>query len=207
VLMEARAQVAARVLVASWAPVARAPVTIRALVVSLHFTSDFFVSLLPRLAARVAAADCRARAQAVLPQPSGSRSQTRCSLHLLVLQRRHVTVPEPFSYPARRFLYARDRRLLHSLHRHGTHLINGHRPRGWTSDLSPGGLPQPSRSRSQTRCSLHLLLLRRRPVTVPEPFSYPARRFLYARDRRRPLQPPHTRYPSRQRTPPQRLDL
>ncbi len=28
-----------------------------------------------------------------------------------------------------------DRRCLHSLHRHGTRPVNGHRPRGWTSDL------------------------------------------------------------------------
>jgi hypothetical protein len=84
----------------------------------------------PRLAARVAAADRRARAQAVLPQPSGSRSKTRWSLHLPLLRRRHVTVPELFSYPARRFLNVRDRRRLHSLHRRGTRLVNGHRPRG-----------------------------------------------------------------------------
>jgi hypothetical protein len=83
----------------------------------------------PSLAARVAAADRRARAQAVLPQPSGSRFQTRWSLHLPLLWRRHETVPEPFSYPARRFLHARDRRRLHSLHRRGTRLVNGHHPR------------------------------------------------------------------------------
>ncbi len=51
---------------------------------------------MPRLAACVAAADRRARAQAVLPQSSASRSQTRWSLHLLLLRRRHMTVPEPF---------------------------------------------------------------------------------------------------------------
>jgi hypothetical protein len=45
----------------------------------------------PRLAARVAAADRQARAQAVAPQPSGSRSQTHWSLHLLLLWRRHKT--------------------------------------------------------------------------------------------------------------------
>jgi hypothetical protein len=84
----------------------------------------------PRLAARVAAADRRARAQAVLPQPSESRFQTRWSLHLPLLWRRHETVLEPFFYPARRFLHARDRRRLHSLHRRGTRLVNGHRPRG-----------------------------------------------------------------------------
>jgi hypothetical protein len=90
---------------------------------------------MPRLAARVVAADRWARAQAVLLQPSRSRSQTRWSLHLLLLWCRHETVPEPFSYPVRRFLHARDRWRLHSLHRRGTRLVNGHRPRGWTSDL------------------------------------------------------------------------
>ncbi len=88
----------------------------------------------PCLAAHVSVADCRACAQAVLPQSSGSRFQTRWSLHLPLLRRRHETVPEPFSYPARRFLHARDRRSLHSLHRRGTRLVNGHRPRGWPSD-------------------------------------------------------------------------
>jgi hypothetical protein len=83
----------------------------------------------PRLAARVASADRRVRAQAVLPQPSGSRFQTRWSLYLPLLWRCHETVPEPFSYPARRFLHTRDWRRLHSLHRRGTHLVNGHRPR------------------------------------------------------------------------------
>jgi hypothetical protein len=47
----------------------------------------------------------------------------------------HETVPELFSYPARRFLHARDGWCLHSLQRCGTHPINGHRQRGWTSDL------------------------------------------------------------------------
>jgi hypothetical protein len=32
-------------------------------------------------------------------------------------------------------LHTRDRRRLHSLHRRGTHPVNGHRPIGWTSDL------------------------------------------------------------------------
>jgi hypothetical protein len=57
----------------------------------------------PRLAACVTVADRWVHAQAVLPQPSGSRSQTRWSLHLLLLWRCHVTVPEQFSYLARRF--------------------------------------------------------------------------------------------------------
>jgi hypothetical protein len=55
----------------------------------------------PRLAARVTAADHRARAQAVLPQPSGSRFQTRWSLLLHLHRRRHATVLEPVSYPFR----------------------------------------------------------------------------------------------------------
>jgi hypothetical protein len=89
---------------------------------------------MPRLAARVAAADRRVRTQAVLSQPSRSRFQTRWFLHLH-LRRRHKMVPEPFSYPARRFLQARDRRRLHRCHRRGTRPVNGHRHRGWTSDL------------------------------------------------------------------------
>jgi hypothetical protein len=89
---------------------------------------------MPRLAACVAAAGHRIRTQATLPPPSGSRFQTRWFLHLPP-QRRHETVLEPFSYPARRFLHAWDRRRLHRCHRRGTRPINGHRPRGWTSDL------------------------------------------------------------------------
>ncbi len=57
----------------------------------------------PSPAAHVAAADCWVPAQAVLSQPSGSRFQTCWFLHL-PLQRRHEMVPEPFSYPVRRFL-------------------------------------------------------------------------------------------------------
>jgi hypothetical protein len=89
----------------------------------------------PRLVARHAAADRRARAQVVLPQPSGSRFQTWWFLHLLLLRHRHKTVLKPFSYPARRFLHARDRRCLHSLHRRDTLPVNRQHPRGWTSDL------------------------------------------------------------------------
>jgi hypothetical protein len=85
---------------------------------------------MPHLAALVATADRRARGQAVSPQPSGSRSQTRWSLHLLLLWRRHETVPEPFSYPPRRFLHARDRRRHHRRHRRSTRPVNGHRHRG-----------------------------------------------------------------------------
>jgi hypothetical protein len=107
-----------------------------------------------RLAARVAAVDRRARAQAVWPQPSGSRSQTRWSLHLPLHRRRHATVPEPFSYPVRRFLHTRDRRRLHSLHRRGTRLVNGHRPRGWTSDLF-SSQPRPELGGSPVERWLH----------------------------------------------------
>jgi hypothetical protein len=89
----------------------------------------------PCLTACVAATDRRARAQTVLPQASGSRFQIRWFLHLLLPQRCHETVPEPFSYPARRFLHARDQQHLHSLHRSGTRPVNGHRPRGWISVL------------------------------------------------------------------------
>jgi hypothetical protein len=84
----------------------------------------------PRLAAHITAADRGARAQAVLLQPSGSHFQTRWFLHLLLLRRRHKTVLEPFSYLVRRFLHARDRWHLHSLHRRGTRPVNRHRPRG-----------------------------------------------------------------------------
>ncbi len=45
------------------------------------------------------------------------------------------TVPEPFSYLARRFLHARDRWRHHRCHRLGSSPVNGHRHRGWTSDL------------------------------------------------------------------------
>jgi hypothetical protein len=90
---------------------------------------------MPRLAARHAAADCRAHAQAIRLQPSGSCFQTRWSLHLLLLRRRLKTVLEPFSYRARRFLHARDRWRLHRLHRRGTCPTNGHSPRGLTTDL------------------------------------------------------------------------
>ncbi len=89
----------------------------------------------PCLAARVAAADCWAGAQAVLPQPSSSCFQTRWFLHLLLHRHRHTMVLELFFYPARRFLQARDQRHLHSLQKHGTRPVSGHCPRGWTSDL------------------------------------------------------------------------
>jgi hypothetical protein len=60
-----------------------------------------------RLAACIAAADCRVCTQAVLTQPSGFHFQTRWFLHLLI-RHRHETVPAPFSYLARRFLHTRD---------------------------------------------------------------------------------------------------
>jgi hypothetical protein len=82
-----------------------------------------------RLAARVTAADRWARAQAVLPQLSRSRLQTRWFL-CLPPRCRHKMVPELFSYPARRFLHARDWRRLHSLHRCGTRPVNEYRLRG-----------------------------------------------------------------------------
>jgi hypothetical protein len=88
----------------------------------------------PCLAARIAAADCWVCTQAILPQSSGSRFQTRCFLHL-PLRCRHGTVLESFSYPARRFLHARDQRRHHRCHRRGTCPVDGHSQRGWTSDL------------------------------------------------------------------------
>jgi hypothetical protein len=113
----------------------------------------------PCLEARVTPADRWARAQVVLPQSNGSRSQTRWSLHLSLLWLRHVTVPEPFSYPARRFLHAEDRRRLHSLHRRGTRLISGHCPRGWTSDLFSQLRPELGGSPVETVLSYLLLCL------------------------------------------------
>jgi hypothetical protein len=68
--------------------------------------------------------------KAVQLQPSGSRFQTRWFFHLPLYRRHHVTVPEPFSYPARRFLHARDRQRFHSLLRRGTRPVNEHHPRG-----------------------------------------------------------------------------
>jgi hypothetical protein len=64
-----------------------------------------------------------------------SHFQTRWFLHLLLLRRCHAMVLEPFSYPARGFLHAQDRRRLHSLHKCGTRPVSGHHPRGWTSDI------------------------------------------------------------------------
>jgi hypothetical protein len=108
----------------------------------------------PCLAACVAAADHRARAQTVLPQPSGSRFQTHWLLCLLLHRCRHETVPEPFSYLVRRFLHARDRQCLHSLLRCATHPISGHGPRGWTSDLFSSQL-RPEYRESPLKSCLH----------------------------------------------------
>ncbi len=63
-------------------------------------------------AACVVTADCKVLAQAVLPQPSRSHFQTCWYLHL-PLRRCLEMVLEPFSYPARRFLHARDQRCHH----------------------------------------------------------------------------------------------
>jgi hypothetical protein len=69
-------------------------------------------------------------------RPGGPAATKRVSysdqwfLHLLLPWRRHKTVLEPFSYLVRRFLHARDRWHLHSLHRRGTRLVNKHCPRG-----------------------------------------------------------------------------
>ncbi len=81
----------------------------------------------PSLAAHVAVADRRVHAQAVLPQPSRSRFQTRWYLHI-PLRCRLERVPELFSYPARRFLHARDQRRHHRCHRRSTRPVNGKLP-------------------------------------------------------------------------------
>jgi hypothetical protein len=98
--------------------------------------------------------DSNARPQAVLPQPSASHFQIRSSLHFPLLQRCHEAVPEPFSYPATRFLHARDWQRLHSLHRCGTRLVNRHHPRGWTSDLF-SSQPRPELGGSPVKSWLH----------------------------------------------------
>ncbi len=108
----------------------------------------------PRLAARVAAADHRVHTQAVLLQPSRSCFQTHWFLHL-PLRRCHNTVPEPFSYPAGRFLHAWDWRRHHRCHRCRTRPVNGHRHRGWTSDLF-SSRPRPELRGSPVDTCLHL---------------------------------------------------
>jgi hypothetical protein len=107
----------------------------------------------PLLAACVTAADCQVRTQAALPQPSRSCFQTRWFLHLF-FRRRHETVQEPFSYPARRFLHVWDRRRHHRCHRRGTCPVNGHCQGGWTSDLF-FSQPRPELGRSPVDTCLH----------------------------------------------------
>jgi hypothetical protein len=60
------------------------------------------------------------------PRPNGWRSNIRWSLPLQQ-RRRHETVPEPFSYPAQKFLHARDRCRHQRLHSSGIRRASGHR--------------------------------------------------------------------------------
>ncbi len=113
----------------------------------------------PCPAARSAAANHRASTQAVPPRPNAQTAPLRPNEYPLLTpwplhlqRRRRETVPEPFSYPARRFLHARDRRRHQRLHssgirrasgiRHASGIrrdirnASGLRLRGWTSDLS-----------------------------------------------------------------------
>jgi hypothetical protein len=82
------------------------------------------------LAARVAAADHRVRDQAVLPQPRGSRFQAHWFLHL----------PDWWHHQR--------------CHRRGTRPVNGHRRRGWTSDLF-SSRPRPETGGSPVDTCLH----------------------------------------------------
>ncbi len=107
----------------------------------------------PRPAARVAAADRRACAQAVaatkrvsfsdplVSSPSSSSAPPRDG-------------PGTVFLPGEEVLHARDRRRLHSLHRHGIRPVNGHRPRGWTSDLI-SSQPRPELGGSPVESWLH----------------------------------------------------
>ncbi len=52
------------------------------------------------------------------------------------------SVLESFSYPARRFLHARDQQRLHSLHRRGTCLVNGTAPEVGPLTSSPSSRGQ-----------------------------------------------------------------
>jgi hypothetical protein len=54
----------------------------------------------------------------------------------------------------RRFLHGRDWRRLHSLHRRGTHSVNRHRQRGWTSDFF-SFQPRPELGGSPLESCLH----------------------------------------------------
>jgi hypothetical protein len=93
------------------------------------------------MAADATPGSLRRRGRPLDSHPSSLTASKRVSfsdplvLRLLLHRRCHATVLEPFSYPARRFLHARDRRRLHSLHKHGTRPMTVQRPRGWTSDL------------------------------------------------------------------------
>ncbi len=112
-------------------------------------------------------------------RPGGSAAPKRVTFHIrwsLCLKRRRCeTVLVPFSYPSRRFLYARDRRhhqRLHNSgirraigHRHGIRNASGHRLRGWTSDLFSsqprpelGGSSVENRSACTVHQSVHLYI-------------------------------------------------
>ncbi len=108
---------------------------------------------MPRLAASIAVADHQLRTRVVLPQPSGSRFETHWFVHLPI-RRCHETVPEPLSYPARRFFHAQDQRHHHRCHRRSTHPVNGHRHRGWTPDLF-SSQPRPELGGSPVDTCLH----------------------------------------------------
>ncbi len=88
-----------------------------------------------QLSARIVPRQRRSRTSKVLANFFTMVSTESSSFHLLLLRRCHETVPEPFSYLARRFLHDRDRRRHHRCHRRGTRPVNGHRHKGWTSDL------------------------------------------------------------------------
>jgi hypothetical protein len=88
----------------------------------------------PSLAARVAVADRWVRAQAVLPQPSGSHFRTYWYLHL-PLQCCLETVPERFSYPARRFSTPRTSGAITGATDEVPIQSTGNRHRDWTFDL------------------------------------------------------------------------
>jgi hypothetical protein len=98
----------------------------------------------PSLAACIAAADRRACVQAVLPQPSGSRFQTHWFLHLLLPWHCNEMVLELFSFLARRFLHARDRQRLHSLHKRCTCPLMGTTPEVGPLTSSPPSQGQSS---------------------------------------------------------------
>jgi hypothetical protein len=154
----------------------------------------------PSLAARVAAADRRARAQAVPLQPSGSRFQTRWFL-LLHLWHHLETVPEPFSYPTRRFLHTRDWRCLHGLLRSSTCYVSGHRHRGFTSDLF-SFQPRPELGGSPVETRLHPWLTAKPVLCTLAPLYSPciySRRLNYGAFRRNQCSGKLTLLPSQTR--------